>query len=221
MSADRQLLSERITSIVTLLLRGALVVAALLALLTQNWTTLFAAVGALALTYVPRVLAGSLQVNLPLQFEAFIVVFLYASIFLGEVGDYYDRFWWWDSVLHAGSAFAFGFAGFLILLLLLSRKKLQASPLLISLFAFSFGLAIGALWEIFEYVMDSVFGLNMQKSGLRDTMGDLIIDMVGAGIASFIGYIYLRFNVRDPFDSFINWFLQANPRFGNRKARKR
>lgn len=221
MATNRQLSSERITPIITLLLRVALVIAALLALWTSNWTTLFAAVGALGLTYVPRVLAGSFRVNLPLQFEAVIAVFLYASIFLGEVGDYYNKFWWWDTVLHAGSAFAFGFAGFLILFLLQSRKKLQASPFLTSLFAFSFGLAIGALWEIFEFAMDSLFGLNMQKSGLRDTMSDLIVDTLGAGIASFIGYIYLRFDIRDPFDSFIAWFLRANPRFKHRKPRRR
>ena len=26
-----------------------------------------------------------------------------ASMFLGEVGDAYERFWWWDAVLHTGS----------------------------------------------------------------------------------------------------------------------
>ena len=31
-------------------------------------------------------------------------------------------------------------------------------------------MMIGAVWEIFEYGMDQTFGLNMQKSGLDDTM---------------------------------------------------
>ncbi len=216
MTADQQLPSEKITRIITLLLRGALVVAAVLAILTRNWSALFAATGAFALTYVPRVLASAIQVRLPLQFEAIITVFVYASIFLGEAGDYYDKYWWWDTLLHAGSAFIVGFFGFLILFLLQSRQKIQASPLLISIFAFSFGLAIGALWEIFEFAVDNLFGLNMQKSGLPDTMGDLIIDTVGAGIASFIGYLNLRYDFRDPYDSFIGWFLHANPRFKRR-----
>ncbi len=213
MKAQQHSSSERITRIITILLRLALLVAAVLAVATQNWTTLFAAVGAFGLTYVPRVLASSIQLRLPLQFEAIIAAFLYMSIFLCEVGDYYDRFWWWDVLLHAGSAFAFGFAGFLILFLLQSRKKLNASPFLVSVFAFSFGLAIGAIWEMFEYFMDSVFGTNMLKSGLRDTMWDLIVDTIGAGVASFIGYVYLKYDVRDPFDSLIQWFIKANPRF--------
>lgn len=221
MATDQNISSERITSSVTILIRVALVVAGVLAVMTANWPSLFAAIGALGLTYIPRVLASSVQVRLPLQFEAAITIFLYASIFLGEVGGYYVKYWWWDSVLHVGSAFAFGFAGFLILFLIQSRNKLQASPFLISIFAFSFGLATGALWEIFEYFMDQVFGLNMQRSGLRDTMWDLIIDALGAGGASIIGYINLKYNVHEPFDSFIGWFMSANPRFRRGLLRRR
>lgn len=194
--------------------------AALLAIATGNWSALLAALGALGLSYVPRVLASQIQVRLPLQFEAVIVFFIYSAIFLGEVGNYYDRFWWWDVFLHAGSAFAFGFVGFLTLFLIQARGKLQASPLLVSLFAFSFGLAIGALWEIFEYFMDSVFGTNMLKSGLRDTMWDLIIDTVGAGTASIIGYLYLKYDQRGPYKGIIRWFMRANPRFRHRKLVK-
>lgn len=213
MSAASLSVSERITHRITILLRFALLVVAIFAIVTGRWSVLFAASGALVLSYVPQALASQIKVRLPLQFQFAITLFLYATLFLGEVGDYYERFWWWDVVLHAGSAFAFGFAGFLALYLLYTRHKLTASPFLISIFAFSFGLAIGTLWEVFEFSMDQIFGLNMQKSGLRDTMWDLVIDGFGAGTASFIGYIYLRFNVRDPFDTFINWFLHENPRF--------
>jgi hypothetical protein len=38
----------------------------------------------------------------------------------------------------------------------------------------------------------------MQKSGLVDTMWDLIADCIGAGIAGLYGYLYLK----DGFPSF-------------------
>jgi len=47
--------------------------------------------------------------------------------------------------------------------------------------------SIGALWEVFEFGMDQIFGMNMQKSGLVDTMGDLIVDAIGAGLAAMSG----------------------------------
>ena len=37
---------------------------------------------------------------------------------LGEVGDFYERYWWWDVVLHGGSAVAFGLVGSLLMLML-------------------------------------------------------------------------------------------------------
>lgn len=221
MSSQPRPISERVTHFVTVFIRVGLVLAAAYALATGKWSVLFAATGTLALSYVPQVLAMQVNIKLPLQFQFAILMFLYASIILGEIGDYYERFWWWDVVLHGFSAFAFGFVGFLTLYLLYARHKLTASPLLVAIFAFSFGMALGAIWEIFEFVMDMFFDLGMQKSGLRDTMWDLIVDAAGAGTASVIGYIYLRFKIRDPFDIFIQWFLRANPRFkANRFLRR-
>ena len=42
------------------------------------------------------------------------------------------------------------------------------------LMAFGLGVVSHVLWEIFEYAMDTLFGFNMMKSGLPDTMGDFI-----------------------------------------------
>lgn len=213
---------ERVTRTITFLIRISLIVVSVLAVFVQNWPTLFAGLGTLVLTYVPQLLASQINVRIPLQFEFAITIFLYASIFLGEVGGYYEKFWWWDVVLHAGSAFAFGFAGFLILYLMHARGKLQASPFLIAVFSFTFGVAIGTMWEIFEFFVDSTFGTNMLKSGLRDTFGDLIVNTIGVGLASTIGYVYLKYEVRDPFDAFIGWFIKDNPRFKPYKiSRKR
>ena len=63
-----------------------------------------------------------------------------------------------------------------------------APPLLLATMAFSFAVSIGTLWEIFEFGMDILFGLSMQKSGVIDMMGDLIVDAIGAGA----GYWYLK-----------------------------
>ena len=205
--------SSNISGLVTLLLRLALIAAAILAAMISNWAAVFASLGTFGLTYAPRALAHQINIRLPLQFELSITVFLYATIFLGEVGGYYEKFWWWDVLMHASSAFAFGFAGFLVLFVLFAKNKIKSSPFLFAIFSFTFGLAIGAIWEIIEFTIDSLFGTNMQKSGLRDTMGDLIVDALGAGVASLIGYVYLKFKVQDSFDALINLFLQANPRF--------
>ena len=162
-------------------------------------------------------------------------MFIYASVFLGEVKGYYTRFWWWDSVLHAFSGLGLGFVGFLILYVLYKTGKFKANPKLIVLFSFCFALALGALWEIFEFGMDSFFGLDMQRSrnletiygycdtrlGVLDTMWDLILDALGALIASIAGYFYIIKGEVPIIDNLVKKFEKKNPDlFTNKKAKR-
>ena len=69
------------------------------------------------------------------------------------------------------------------------------------------------MWEIFEFGMDQLFGFNMQKSGLVDTMWDLIVDAVGAAVIALLGWAYLRAAGNDSFlEKWIEAFVHANPR---------
>ena len=136
------------------------------------------------------------------------------SLFLGEFGDYYNRFWWWDVVLHSGSAFLLGILGFLLVYVLNEKKdvNLDLHPQFIALFAFLFAIGIGTLWEIFEFFMDQVFGLNMQKSGPVDTMWDLIVDVIGAGLIAIVGWGYIKSRETDSFlERWIREFIHKNP----------
>src|SRR5690606_30887329 len=98
------------------------------------------------------------------------------------------------AVLHGASGFLLGILGFLLVYVLNEKEEigLDMKPGFVALFAFVFAVALGALWEIFEFAMDSAFGLNMQKSGLVDTMWDLIVDTAGALVMAVLGYGYLR-----------------------------
>lgn len=61
--------------------------------------------------------------------------------------------------------------------------------------------------------MDWGFGLNMQKSGLVDTMWDLIVDGVGALVISLLGWGYLKTTGTDSFlEQWILRFIEGNPR---------
>ena len=146
--------------------------------------------------------------------------------FLGEVRNYYVRFWWWDIVLHTASGFLFGIIGFLLVHVLNEVEEIDVNmkPGFVALFAFLFAVGMGAIWEIFEFVMDRFFNMNMQKpmlgdpSGLTDTMWDLIVDTLGALIISALGYSYLKTAGNRSFlEKWIHSFIQNNPRFFKRR----
>lgn len=185
---------DKLQKILSELIKLSLLAAFVYSLATGDWTSAFVSIGALVATLLPSYLARSYQFRLPAGFEFVLVSFVFATLFLGEVHGFYTKFWWWDAVLHAGSAVAFGFIGFLILFSLHKDERFSAPPSLIAFLSFSVAMAIGALWEIFEFAMDTFFGLNMQKSGLDDTMGDLIVDAFGALVAAVSGYFYLHKN---------------------------
>ena len=80
------------------------------------------------------------------------------------------------------------------------RIPVSLSPFFESVFAFCFALALGTLWEIYEFSCDTILGLNMQKvykadgtaligaAALMDTMEDLIVDGVAAAVVAIVGY---------------------------------
>jgi len=177
----------------------------------KEWTPLYTSTLTLFLTFLPAIFERNYKISLPAEFEIIIIIFIYASIFLGEVRGYYTKIWWWDIFLHTFSGLILGFIGFIILYVLYDKNFIKARPLILVIFSFSFALAIGAIWEIFEFAIDSIFGLNMQKSGLVDTMWDLIVDALGAFIISLAGYHYLK-KVETPlFRRLIRRISRANP----------
>ena len=147
-------------------------------------------------------------------------LFVFASIFLGEAFDFYERLWWWDLALHGASAMGFGLLGFLFVFMLFEGDRFAAPPSAIAFIAFCVAVTVGASWEVFEFLMDLSFGLTMQKSGLMDTMGDLMLNACGAAIASLSGYVYLRHDKGGILGHGIAQFIALNRRL-YQKSKKR
>lgn len=177
---------------IVLLIWLALVGSIFFSIYEQSWMTTFISAFTLVLTILPMVFRQRFEVKLPTRFAAAIAIFAFATLFLGEVRDYYGRFWWWDALLHAGSAVGFGLLGFLGVFMLFEGNRYTAPPWALAILSFCIAVSIGVIWEIFEFSMDQFFGMNMQKSGLVDTMWDLIVDCFGAALASLAGFLYLE-----------------------------
>lgn len=207
---------EQIQLGITYVIRCSLLVAMAGSAWELRWFLLFASTVIFFLTFFPDVFERQYQIYLPIEIEFVIILFLYASLFLGEIKGYYTRFWWWDVTLHACSGVVLGFAGFLILYILYRKERLTSSPYWISFFAFCFAVAIGTVWEIFEFFMDQTFNFNMQKSGLVDTMWDLIVDSLGALFASAVGFYYIKGRKEGVFNRIITKFIAENPRYFER-----
>lgn len=213
---ESMLHSRLATTLQIILLAGAIG-----AVWQQQWFNAVLITGIIAITLFPILLAKRFHFVIPHEFQLLTIAFIFASLFLGEVHGYYTKYWWWDIVLHTSSGFLLGMIGFLLVYVLNETEQIQLNmrPGFVAFFAFLFALGMGALWEIVEFTMDTLFGMDMQKAmlgditGLTDTMWDLIVDAIGALVISVLGYGYLKAMQQQSFlERWIKKFIRSNPR---------
>ncbi|MGE4284794.1 MAG: hypothetical protein AB7G87_13955 [Clostridia bacterium] len=175
---------------VFIVIRFSVIIAGAIAIIDRNWTYLGMSILTLIVMLLPSIIEKQFRLDIPDEFEIVLILFVFAAVFLGELHQFYDKFWWWDKVLHSFSGLILGNIGYLIVSYLNSSTKMNItlSPIFVAVFSFCFAIAMGAVWEIFEYSMDKLFGLFMQRGSLDDTMIDLILDTMGALIFSILGY---------------------------------
>ena len=163
--------------------------------------------GAVAMM-LPGFLIRRVNLNIPSFMIVVYALFLYCAIYLGEVRSFYYMVPHWDTILHCFSGIGLGALGFSVVSLLNNSESItfRLSPVFVALFAFCFALALGVVWEIFEFTMDRLMLTNMQKhtlengvqlvgqGALLDTMKDLIVDASGAFFISTVGYVSLKYD---------------------------
>jgi hypothetical protein len=201
-------------------LKIILAVGAILEAIQGNWMVAITTTGIVIVAFLPILLGYRFHVRIPPEFELLAVIFVYASLFLGEVHGYYLKYWWWDILLHTSSGLIMGVFGFLLVYVMNEHEDLEMhmKPGFVCLFAFMFALGMGTIWEIVEFALDQLLGMNTQGGSLVDTMSDLIVDGIGALIISLLGYSYLRTAKIDSFlERWIHHFIVLNRRIFSQK----
>jgi hypothetical protein len=157
-----------------------LLTAAILGTLVQGqWLPVLPLIGFL----LAAVLFIKLEDRLPSLFD-----FLFVLAALVNAGGWafkwYNTIGPFDEVAHGFTTFALTLAlGYLAYGRMLTSFHDQR--LLFVLTIASFGIAIGALWEVTEWVADFLFASQVVES-INDIMDDLVMDSIGAGIAGVL-----------------------------------
>ncbi len=156
---------------------------------------------------LPKFLNEKVNLKVPSTMMLLYTIFLYCSIYLGEVRSFYYNVPNWDTILHTFSGGMLGALGFSLITILNRTEKVPVnlSPIFVAVFSFCFALSLGTVWEFYEFTADGILGTNMQKfafengepmlgrMALTDTMKDLIVDAIGALFISMVGYVSLKY----------------------------
>lgn len=156
----------------------------------------------LIVSFLPNFLK-KLDLDIPDFIYIIFILFCIAHFFCGEILGFFVKIKWWDSLLHTFSGMIIALLSFsLINLLNKNSSGFNLNIVFAAIFAFSLTISIGVLWEIVEFASDAIFNSNMQRAyvstmsgrgtplvgqeALLDTMKDLILDAIGAGVTCII-----------------------------------
>ncbi len=163
---------------VYMVLRALVILVMILQILNRNFEDVFYCALTLILLIIPSILQVEFKIELPTPLEIIILLFIFAAEIMGEIGSYYTKFPYWDTMLHTMNGFLAAAIGFSLVDILNRQKsdKFHLSPLYLAIVAFCFSMTIGVMWEFFECSMDVFFGMDTQKDTIVHSISSVMLD---------------------------------------------
>ena len=93
------MLSKKVFNTTTFIIRSILILIFIYAIFRGEWLAVFISFGTFILTLVPPRLEDIYHIKLPMDFEIAIIFFLFATMILGEIENFYERFWVYNIIL--------------------------------------------------------------------------------------------------------------------------
>jgi hypothetical protein len=155
-----------------------------------DWFLAIPGMFAFFLTTVPFIVERRVHITLPWEITFLVALSLYLHV-AGHISGYYEMFSpVYDKIAHFISAITIAILGFVLVFLLEQFSEQRCTRFMIVYFIVMFTMGLGAIWEIYEFTLDTLFGMRLQH-GLEDTMWDLIFDLAGALIIASVANFYL------------------------------
>lgn len=152
----------------------------------------------------PRYITRNKVTHLPIEIEILLFLMVVLQYILGGIHEFYTRIPYYDKLVHFMLPMFTGIIGFLVAYTMYATGRLRASLLSMVIIIALFSLAVGAIWEIIEYLSDVLiypymdnwhhFQGNAQQTANTDTMTDLIDDFLGGIFGALLGVIFIHRN---------------------------
>ncbi len=169
-----------------------------------RWTVFVINILALFVTFMPFLLKKLFTIKLPFGFEFLFYLSILLSVIFEKLltGVFVQLF----------LGVFFGFIGLVLMFVLYYNSSVKTSYGLIAFFSFCFSVSLGAVWEVFRYLLHLFFELNFGVFNVSYTPQTLIFTMIGALFSSSAGLLYLKYSKGVLFHRFIKSFMKINPR---------
>ena len=120
-----------------------------------------------------------------------IYSFIIGAMYLGNVFDFYTIIPMYDKILHLLSGLIIEMIGYILFLHVSNGSEDNSfKRYMPMLFSIIFSIAAAAVWEIWEFSTDQLFGFASQNNSLNDTMWDIICGTLMVIVANIPIYLY-------------------------------
>jgi hypothetical protein len=158
----------------------------IIAIWKNDWTGVFGCIIGIILSFIPSILHKNFNITLPWILDTLIAFALFLHIG-GVILNAYHIIPFYDSLTHFVSSILVAFLAFVAIYILDKYwKGLHMNKYAMAFVVVIFTMAMGVVWEFFEWTTDLLFQTNEQW-GLFDTMKDLLIDTIAGIFIAIIG----------------------------------
>ena len=174
----QEMRSNKRVFILWLVLRLFVIAAMVLSAVRGYYDNVFVCLLVLVLFLVPAFIERKLAITLPSGLQILILLHIFATEILGELACYYVHFQYWDTIMHTIWGFLCAAIGYSMVDILNRGEKIKfnLSPVYLALAGFCFSMTIGVFWEFFEFGMDRIFFLDMQKDTVIHRFNSVMLD---------------------------------------------
>lgn len=170
----------------------------------HNYKVILPAIAVFLLTFLLFLLNKVFHLTIDTFGSILYIVVIFMSLFLGSALRLYDRYAWWDRVIHFLSGVVFISFGIAIL-----NRAGDLGKFSILFFSFAFSNTLHIWWEIGEYISDYFFHTDHQRwqkhnktvnhlpknaiqpAGLVDTMNDILLCNAGSIAACVVWWFIM------------------------------
>jgi|GEM_PF-2067019 len=107
-----------------------------------------------------------LGLHVPWHIDLYIIFATFGH-WSGHMFNWYNQGWHWDKILHTAAGVFFTLIGFSLFPVFAGNTRVitkrKINPVVIIIFAIAFTLATAMLWEVLEFLLDSITGHNSQR----------------------------------------------------------
>ncbi len=127
--------------------------------------------------------------------KSFILFLLTTILFFDTIGNFWGwfdvdgilKYLWYDDVVHFFSPILVSLSGVWYLYVMKGNDKYLSI-----ITASAVSLTLSSLWEVYEYWSDKIYGTEMLKGGIEDTMSDMTFGFLGVFLFFFLFYLFTK-----------------------------